>query len=138
MAGKTAFGAIVKIGSANPPTTTLSRVTDVAPPNRARDAVDVTDHSSSGGAMEYIPDGVYDPGDLVVTLNHISGSSTDAAIDALFLAGGLIYVQWTENAASGSDTMTSAGVIASYQVDNLQVKGKQSSKLTIKLSGPLL
>ncbi len=138
MAGKEAFGGVVKIGSSNPPSTTLVGVTDIAPPNYTRDAVDVTAHDSPGGAMEFIPDGVYDPGDLSITLNHIADSATDQAIETLFLAGDAIYVSWTENAASGSETMTSAGVITSYQIDNLAVKGKQSAKLAIKLSGPLL
>lgn len=138
MAGKEAFGAVVKIGSSNPPGTTLAGVTDVAPPNYTRDAVDVTAHDSPGGAMQFTPDGVYDPGDLTITLNHISGSATDLAIETLFLAGDSIYVSWTENDATDIDTMTSAGVITSYQVDNLAVKGKQSAKLAIKLSGPLL
>ena len=138
MSGTTSFGSIVKIGSSNPPSTTFAGHVEIAPPNRSRDAVDVTDHASPGGAMEYIGDGVYDPGDLAITVNHVSGSPTDVAIDTLFMAGGNCYISWTEKAASGSDTFTSAGVITSYQVDPLIVKGKQSSKLTIKLSGPLL
>lgn len=131
------FGTIVKIGTANPPTTTLDGVIDVAPPNMTREANDVTDHASPGGAMEYEPDGVYDTGDLVVTMNYTKGSATDAACRTAFLSGSLHYVRWTENAASGSETLQSACVVTGYQVDSMPVKGKQTAKLTLKLSGEI-
>jgi hypothetical protein len=136
--GAPSFGSVVKIGNANPPTTTLAGVFDIAPPNLTRDALDVTNHASSGGAMEFIADGVFDPGDLVISINHVKGSTTDSAIRTLFSAGGNGYVQWTENAASGSGNITRAMVITGYQVDNLAVKGKQTAKLSMKLSGPEL
>lgn len=132
------FGSVVKIGASNPPTTTLAEVTDVQPAPLSRDAVDVTTHASSGGAMQFMGDGVYNPGVLVVTLNHVKGSATDAAIKALFNAGGNGFVEWTENAASGSATIRRAMVMTDYAVDNLSVKGKQSAKLTLQLSGPEL
>lgn len=132
------FGSVVKIGAANPPTTTLAEVTDVQPAPLSRDAVDVTTHASTGGAMQFIGDGVFNAGVLVVSLNHVKNSATDAAIKTLFLAGGNGFVEWTENAASGSATTRRAMVITDYQVDNLTVKGKQSSKLTLQLSGPEL
>lgn len=131
------FGTVVKIGTANPPTTVLDGVVDISPPNMTREANDVTDHASPGGAMEFEADGVYDPGELVITLNHTKGSATDAACRTAFLTGAQQYVQWTENAASGSDTLQASGVVTSYQVDALPVKGKQTSKLTIKLSGEI-
>lgn len=132
-----AFGTVVKIGAANPPTTTLDGVFDVSPPNMTREANDVTDHASPGGAMEFEPDGVYDPGELVISMNYTKASATDAACRTAFLSGAMQYVQWTENAASGSDTLQAAGVVTSYQVDPLPVKGKQTAKLTIKLSGEI-
>jgi len=139
MAGGTAsFGTTFKIGLTNPPGTELLGVTDISPPDLARDAVDVTDHKSAGGAMEFIADGVYDPGQLVVTMNHEKGSATDLACRDFFFNTPDVYVQWTENASSGSETLTSAAVVTNYSVDSLQVKGKQSAKLTLKLSGELL
>lgn len=132
------FGSVVKIGAANPPTTTLAEVTDVQPAALSRDAVDVTHHASSGGAMQFIGDGVFNPGQLVVSLNHVKNSATDQAIRTLFLAGGNGFVEWTENAASGSATTRRAMVITDYQVDQLSVKGKQTAKLTMQLSGPEL
>ena len=136
--GTPAFGSIVKIGNANPPTTTLAGVVDVQPGPLTRDAIDVTTHASAGGAMEFIGDGTFNPGVVVVSINHVKNSATDSAIKTLFAAGGNGYVQWTENAASGSATITRAMVITDYAVDNLALKGKQSSKLTMQLSGPEL
>jgi hypothetical protein len=139
MAGGTiAFGTIFKIGLANPPTTELLGVTDIAPPEFSRDAVDVTDHKSADGAMEFISDGVYDPGQLVVTMNHEKGSATDDACRDFFLNTPDCYVQWTENAASGSETLTSAAVVTNYASEQIGTKGKQVARLTVKLSGPLL
>ena len=138
MAGVASFGGVFKIGTANPPDTTLAGVTRVSPPNLSRDALDVTDHASPGGAMEFIADGVFDPGELVVTINHVKGSATDAKCLDMFLNTPDGYVSWTENTASGSDTMTSAMVVTSYQVGDLDTKGKQTATLTLKLSGELL
>ena len=129
------FGTVVKIGTANPPTTTLAGVVSVDPPSIEGGTEDVTSHDSVGGAMEFIPDAVYDPGALTITVNHVKGSATDAACRAAVTSRVMYYVQWTENAASGSETLQAAGVPVSYKVNELPVKGKQTATLSIKLSG---
>lgn len=131
------FGTVVKIGTASPPTTVLAGVTDVSPPAITRGANDVTSHASAGGAMEFEPDGVYDTGELSITLNHTKGSATDLACKAAMTSGVMYYVQWTENAATGSETLQAMGVPTSYQANPLPLQGKQTAVLTFKLSGQI-
>jgi hypothetical protein len=139
MAGGTvSFGTHFKIGVTNPPDTTLLGVTRIAPPNLSRDAIDVTDHASPGGAMEFIADGVFDPDTLVVTINHQRGSATDTKCQTMFLETPNCFVEWSENTSSASENMISAGVVTGYAVSELDIKGKQIATLTIKLSGELL
>lgn len=138
MAGTASFGTHFKIGVANPPDTLLAGVTRIAPPNLSRDALDVTDHASPGGAMEFIADGVYDPDTIVVSINHVRGSVTDEKCRTMFLSTPNCFVEWSENTSTDSETMVSAGVVTGYQVGELDLKGKQTATLTVKLSGPLL
>ncbi|MCW1985336.1 UNVERIFIED_ORG: hypothetical protein M2348_001068 [Sphingomonas sp. R1F5B] len=137
MTGKPSYGVVVKMGDANPPTITLTNVVSVGPPKFTRDAVDTTNHGSSGGAMEAIPDGVYDPGEMVVTMNYVAGDANDDACIAAFASGTLKYFSHTVNAASTTETRGFAGVITEYGPDELPVKGKQTASLKIKVSGPV-
>jgi Lambda phage tail tube protein, TTP len=139
MAGGTvSFGTHFKIGVTNPPDTKLLGVKRIAPPNLSRNAIDVTDHDSPGGAMEFIADGVFDPDTLVVTINHQRGSATDTKCRDMFLTTPNCFVEWGENTSTDSENMVSAAVVTSYQVSELDVKGNQTATLTIKLSGELL
>lgn len=137
MTAKPTFGVVLKMGASDPPSTTLSNVTSVSPPRRIRDAVDITTHGSSGGAMEFMPDGVYDPGEMTVSLNYIAGDTNDDACIAALAASTAYYFSHTVNAASGSETRDFMGVVTSYGPDELGVKGKQSASMTIKVSGPV-
>lgn len=137
MSAKPTFGVILKIGASDPPGTTLTNVVSVGPPVRSRDALDATTHGSAGGAMEFIPDGVYDPGQMTVVLNYIAGDANDDACIAALAASGVYYFTHTVNAASGTETRDFMGVVTSYGPDELGVKGKQTASMAIKVSGPV-
>lgn len=137
MSGKPSFGVVFKMGSTSTPSTTLSNVIEVGPPKTTKEAVETTDHGSPGGAQEFISDGVYDPGELTVSLNYIAGDTNDDACLAALAATGDYYFQWTANAASGKESFTAKGVVTSYGLDSLPVKGKQTATMTVKLSGPV-
>ena len=137
MSGQTNYGVVFKIGNANPPSTSLADVFNVDPPNTTRDAVDITTHGSAGGAMEFMPDGVYDPGDLTVSMNYTSASATDAACLAALASASAYYFQWTAKKASGTATFTAQGVVTAYGIDAMPVKGKQTAMMKVKLSGPV-
>jgi hypothetical protein len=137
MTAKPSFGVVLKMGSSSPPSITLTNVVSVTPPKFARDAVDSTHHGSSGGAMEAIPDGVYDPGEMTVTLNYVAGDANDDACIAAFTAGTLYYFTHTVNAATGTESRSFTGVVTEYGPDELPVKGKQTAAMKIKVSGPV-
>ena len=138
MTAKPSFGVVLKMGSSSPPSTTLTNVVTVNPPTFARDAVDSTNHGSAGGAMEAIPDGVYDPGEMTATLNYVAGDANDDACIAAFTAGTLYYFTHTVNAPSGTETRSFTGVVTEYGPDELPVKGKQTASLKVKASGPVV
>lgn len=135
MGGLTTYGVVFKMGTTSTPNTTIADVLEVGPPKISRDAVDVTTHGSAGGAMEAIPDGVYDPGELTVQMLFTAASASDTAILTAFSAGSLYYFQWTAKGASATKTFTTQGVITEYGPDALPVKGKQTASMKIKLSG---
>jgi Lambda phage tail tube protein, TTP len=137
MGGLTSYGVVFKMGTTSTPSTTIADVLEVGPPKTSRDAVDVTTHGSPSGAMEAIPDGIYDPGEVTVQMLYTAASASDSAILTAFSAGTLYYFQWTAKGASGTKTFTTQGVIIEYGPDPLPVKGKQSASMKIKLSGPV-
>lgn len=137
MSAKPTFGVVLKMGASDPPATTLTNVVSVSPPRRSRDALDATTHSSTGGAMEFIPDGVYDPGEMTVTLHYIAGDANDDACIAALAASTAYFFTHTVNAATGTETRDFAGVVTGYGPDELGVKGKQTASMTIKVSGPV-
>lgn len=132
---KPTFGVTFKMGASSPPSTTISSVIAVSPPKMAQAAIDVTEHDSAGGAQQYMPDGVYDPGQIEVTMHYVAGSADDDACIAAFASTDPYYFSWTANAASGTETFTAQGVVTSYGPDALPVSGKQTATLAIQLSG---
>lgn len=137
MSAKPNFGVVVKLGPTSTPSTTLTNVIEVGPPKPSRDAVDATVHDSAGGAMEFIADGVYDPGTLDISMNYIAGDANDTACLAALAATGDYYFQFTAAGASATKTFTSKGVVIEYGADPKPVKGKQTATMKVKLSGAM-
>lgn len=135
MGGLTSFGVVFKIGTTSTPSTTIADVFEVNPPKMSREAIDVTTHDSAGGAMQFIPDGSYDPGELTVQMLYTAASASDTAIQTAFSAGTNYYFQWTAKGASDTKTFTTQGVITEYGPDALPVKGKQTATMKVKRSG---
>ena len=48
----------------------IAELRSVTPPKASRETMDATTHDSSGGAMEFIASGVYDPGTLNFSINQ--------------------------------------------------------------------
>lgn len=137
MAGdaKPSFGSIVKLGTASNSMTALAKRTRVTPAARTRDAIETTDHGSPDGYAEFIADGVTDGGTLTIMGNYIAGDSDDDLCNTVYDAGNG-YVSWTVNAATGTETVGPvACVFTEYAVDDLDTKGKQTFRLTAKISG---
>lgn len=137
---KSTFGATLKIGTAGGAVSAVALLTNFTPPEWMRDAVDVTTHDSAGGAMEYMPDGVYDTGEIPMEGLFIAGSTDDDRIQAAMVAGTLIDWEIELYAASGTKTMSgSDGFFTKYAIGELVVKGgKQTFRATLKATGPIV
>lgn len=135
MGGLTTFGVVFKIGTTSTPSTTIADVFEISPPKTTREAVDVTTHGSASGIMEFIPDGVSDPGELTVQMLYTAASASDTAILTAFSSGDVYYFQWSAKGSASTKTFTTQGVITEYGPDALPVKGKQTATMKVKLSG---
>lgn len=133
--GKPTFGVILKLGTASGSLTALTKRVTVTPPQRTREALDVTDHGSPGGAQEFLPDGTYNPGTLDVEMHYIAGDADDDLCNQMFAAG-TCYVSWTANAATGTETFGPAeAVVLSYGESPKPTSGKQMATLSLQISG---
>ena len=127
---KPTFGTVFKMGPVGGPLVTIPRVPTLTPPH-------ATAHDSTDGAMEFIGDGVFDPGELSISMNYIAGDTSDDAFIAALLDGELRDFSYTVAAATGTETMEFSGVVTRYGPDELPVKGKQTCTLAVKVSGPI-
>lgn len=64
--------------------TEIKGLTSLTPPGGTREEIDVTNHSSPGGAMETIPEKVYDPGAVTGDLLYDPNDSAHQQLEALF------------------------------------------------------
>lgn len=119
---------------------TLAKVAEllsVDPPNRTRAMIDATTHDSPDGAMEVIAEGIYDPGDVNATMHYIAGSATDLALIAAITSGDLQDVKIVAKSAADTDDIEFSGYVTAYGPDSFGTTGKQTAKVTIKVSGPI-
>lgn len=136
-AAKTAFGAELWLGPAGGTLVKVAELLSVTPPTRSREMIDATTHDSTGGAQEFIAEGIYDPGEIAFQGNYIAGSSGDDAMVTAVTDG--VLRDWKIVAKSAADTedMEGSGFLNSYGVDDLPTNGKQTFSGAIKVSGPI-
>ena len=132
---KPTFGTSLKLGTDPQALTALQKVVTITPPKRSREAVDATHHGSPGGAMEFIPDGVYDPGGLSGSLNYVAGDADDDALNEALMSDEIYTFEFTANGEAGKEVFTCKGTMTEYGPDELPVTGKQTASFSIKLSG---
>lgn len=137
------FGAAFYMASVAAPLgalTKLAEVLSVKAPSLSRGTIDTTTHDSVDGIMEFMGEGVADPGELTVQVHRVPGSATDTAILAALAAGQNMAMKVTSNGRKNDGTaqvMQTAGVgiVTGYEPDDQPVQGKQTATLTIKASG---
>lgn len=133
---KNTFGVIFKLAVSPSSPATVAELNDLNPPAVTRDTIDATTHDSTGGAAEYISDGVYDNGELTLEGNLIGGSTADDLFLAGMASGALHAWSYTIKAASGTETRSGTGYITAYEPGPLPVRGgKQTFSATIKVTG---
>jgi hypothetical protein len=107
--------------------TNVAEVTNVSPPQYARDAIEATHHGSPNGYREYIP-GMMDAGDVTLEINYIP-SAADTIIAALQAGRGQFRIT-LPNAIS----VTFSGIVTAYSPE-APLDGKMSATVTIKVDG---
>jgi predicted secreted protein len=134
---KTTFGAVLRLAVSGGSLATVAELTEIPGPSFSRSAVDVTSHDSLGQAMEFMADGVFDPGELALTGHLIMGSTSDTLLTTAISTGNVHDFEITAKAASGTRKWTGKGIITAYEVSAFGVTGKQEFSATIKVTGPI-
>lgn len=132
---KPTFGTTLKMGVDKASATAITKTVTISPPKSSRDAQDATTHASADGAMEFIPDGVFNPGQLTGTINYVAGDADDDEFIAAFASDEVYYFEFTANAEGGKEVFECFGVMTEYGPDELPTSGKQTASFSIQISG---
>ena len=135
-AAQPSFGNKIRICAHGGSLANVAELLTFAPPKSQRDTIDATSHDSAGGAMEVIPEGTYDPGQVTGQMHYVAGSATDLAFRAALTGATLQDVEISMKGAAGAVYLqTFTGYITSYGPDEQPVKGKQAASFALKISG---
>lgn len=133
---KISKGAILRMGPAGGSLVAIAELLSVTPPNLSRGTLDVTTHDSSQ-AMEFIGEGVYDPGEISGQIHYIAGSTGDDAMIAAITDGVVRDFEVVLKATSGNEELAFAGIVTAYGPDQMEVNGKQTASFTAKVTGAI-
>lgn len=136
MSGRDAFGTQFLRGSGGSPSETfaaIANVLSISAPNRTRETIDVTDHSSDDGFQEYIG-GLKDGGEVSLELNYdpseashdLDGDFNDAAPRSYRI----IILPGTED----EHTWDFKGILTELS-EEFPYDDKMTRSVTIKVSG---
>lgn len=137
------FGAAFYMAAVAAPTgplVKLAEVVSVKAPSLSRGTIDTTTHDSVDGIMEFMGEGVADPGELTITVNRVPGGATDTAVLAALAAGIVLPMKVTSNGRDSQGAATKIqtagnGIVTGYEPDDQPVQGKQTATISIKASG---
>lgn len=132
---KNSMGNLFKAVAAGGSLATIGELLTINWPNLQRGMQDATTLDQASQAMEFIPEGVYDPDAVTLTYHHIDQNASDAFFYGALVAGTLLDIQCTAKKASGTGTLSGQGYVTSYNPQQQQVKGKQVAQVTIKATG---
>ena len=123
-------GILQKSDGATPPVyTTLAEVVSISGPGLSRGSIDVSNMDSANGAMEFIPQALYDGGEVTFEINWIpSDASQDAVLDDIATEATNAYrIVWpgqTQNAetfaAAAVNTGTEVITIVAHNLGSTQ------------------
>lgn len=129
----TTHGATVALGA-----TSLAAVTNVKLPPMLRGMIPASHHGTTT-AKAFIPEDLYEMGDVVITMEYTAGSTTDdACISAMTAAAASpITVEIVVKAASGTEDVTFNAYGINYEIQDLPAAStdKQMAVLTLKPTG---
>ncbi|MAY20314.1 MAG: hypothetical protein CL955_06820 [Erythrobacteraceae bacterium] len=135
---KNTFGAVLKIDDTGGTPAEVAELTNITPPAMSRSTIDVTTHDGASQAMEFIPDGVYDPGEISLEGNLIASSTEDDQLISALTTGTVQDFEILIKAASGTDTWSGSAILTDYTPGPMPVSGgKQTFTATLKVTGPI-
>jgi hypothetical protein len=137
-AAKNTFGAVLKLAVAGGSLATIAELTSITPPTLTRGTIDATTHDGASQAMEFIADGVFDPGEISIEGNLILGSAADDLFVAAVTTGALYDFELVGKAATGTESKEGSCIVTSYAPGDMPVSGgKQTFTATLKVTGAI-
>lgn len=138
-AAKNTRGTVLKLAVSPGTPAAIAELTNITESGMTRSTIDATTHDGATQAMEFIADGVYDPGEITFEGNLIGGSVTDDLLKAAVEGGSLMVGELTFKASTGTETRDFFGIVTNYAIGDFPVAGgKQTFSCTMKLSGAVL
>ena len=126
---QSAFGATISVGGSS-----LAEVTSIGVPSLTGEVIDVSTHSSANRWREFVR-GMRDAGEITISMEYEAGSATDDACIAAITGDAAVAVVLVAKANSGTEDLTFNAFGTSYEVNDLEVDGKQTANLTLKPTG---
>lgn len=112
----------------------LAEITNIQPPNKTADKVDVT-HMKSPNRTKEKRAGLIDPGDAPYELNHIPGSATDVFLVAWNGDG---TTRSTRITYPNAHTQTFPAFVGSYAPKSFNASAVITSTLTLTIAGAVV
>lgn len=131
---KTALGATLWAVADGGSLAKIAEVLRIDPPKATRGMIEASDLETTGG-KEYIPEGLYDAGEVSGLIHWIMGSTVDDLLIAGITGGGLYDFKIVGKAASGTEDFTFSGFFTEVGGEPLEVGGKQTFTFTAKITG---
>lgn len=135
---KNTFGVVLKLADTGGTPAAVAELTSITPPAMKRETIDVTTHDGASQAMEFIPDGVYDPGTIEVEGNLIAGSAADDLFIAALVTGTVQDYEVLIKSATSTVTWSGSAILTEYAPGPMPVSGsRQTFRATLKATGPI-
>ena len=131
----TGYGTKVHVSADGGATwTKLYELRGVTPPNESVDEPEATHLESPNNTKEFVQ-GMIDPGDMSMTMNHIEGSDTDDYIADWRGTGDTRQVRITFR---NLRTRTFPAFVKGYVPDEIQPGEVQTATLTLRVAGAIV
>jgi hypothetical protein len=137
---KTNFGQRLEMGDNVGSLVAIAELIEVTPPTLSRNFTDVTTHDSAkdadgGVPQEFIPDEIYDPGEMSFRINYVEGSTPTEALITAYGTRALKLFRLIGKGATGERFTMGYAYISSFAPDARPVNGVQTASITLRRSG---
>ena len=137
-AAQATFGAVLRLADTGGTPAVVAELTNISIPGKTRSTVDVTTHDSTGGAREFIGEGLYDSGEVSVQGFYIGGSTEDDLFIAALTSGTVQDFEIDVPAAAGAkERYSGSAILTEYAPDGQELEGAATFSATLKVTGPV-